>query len=337
MPAPSFENIIQTIGKKIYHPVYFFCGEEPYFIDELSDYIEKHVLDEAEKEFNQTVLYGKDTDVPTIISYAKRYPMMADHQVLIVKEAQDLDDIVEFQSYLTNPVETTLLVICYKYSKLDKRTKFYNELKKKGIFFESAKIYENNLPGWISSFVTNKGYRITAKAAAMLTEFLGNDLSKVVNEINKLCINAGEKKEINEALVESSIGISKDYNIFELQKALSARDHYKAFNIARYFAANPKENPLIKTLIMLGNFFIKVVIYQQLKDKTDKSASAALSVIPWQLNEYKRAASSFPGSKAENIVSLLREYDLRSKGVSNTSTSDGELLRELIYKILHDG
>ncbi|MBN1339697.1 MAG: DNA polymerase III subunit delta [Bacteroidales bacterium] len=335
MPVSSFENIIKTLEKKIYHPVYFFCGEEPYYIDLLSDYIENNILDEAEREFNQTVIYGKDSDVNTIMSYAKRFPMMADHLVLIVKEAQAVEKIEELAKYLANPVSTTILVICYKYAKIDKRKKFFSEIKEKGIFFESVKIYENQLPAWISNYVKDKGYRITGKAAAMLTEFLGADLGKVVNEINKLIINTGEGKEINDVLVEKSIGISKDYNIFELQNALATRNHFKSYSIARYFAANQKDNPFILTLIMLGSFFTKVLIYHHLNDKTDRAAAASLSVAPYHLGDIKKATSSFSPKKTEHIISLLREYDMKAKGLNNVSTPGGELLRELIFKILN--
>jgi DNA polymerase III subunit delta len=331
----NFDQIIGNLKNKIYHPVYFLMGEEPYFIDEISDYIEKNVLDELEKDFNQTIIYGRDTDVPAVIGAAKRYPMMASHQVVIVKEAQYLEDVEDMLPYVEKPLDSTLLVINYKYKKIDGRTTFAKQLAKKAVLFESKKVYDNQVPAWINDYLGQKGYRITPKATAMLTEFLGADLSKIVNEISKLILNIPEKAEINETLVEQNIGISKDFNIFELQNAIGSRNIVKANQIARYFAANQKDNPLIKTVIMLFSYFTKLMIYHQLTDKSKNNVASVLGVSPMFVRDYETAARNYYPDKLKSIVSLLREYDLKAKGVNNISTGDGELLRELLFKILH--
>ena len=331
----NFEQIIGDLKNKIYYPVYFIAGEEPYYIDEISDYIEGNVLTDIEKEFNQTVIYGRETDIQTIISYAKRYPMMANYQVVIVKEAQDVQKIEELISYLENPLDSTLLVINYKYKKIDKRKSFFKQIDKKGVLFESKKLYDNQIAGWINSYVRERGYDITPKASAMLTEFLGADLSKVVNEISKLILNIPDKATINDELVERNIGISKDFNIFELQNAIGTRNILKANQIANYFAANPKENPLVKTITILFGYFSKLMIYHQLKDKSRNNAASALSINPFFVKDYQVASRNYNFQKLTKIISYLKEYDLKSKGVNNISTTDGELLKELLFKILH--
>jgi len=331
----TFEQIIDKLKNKIYYPVYFLSGEEAYYIDEISDYIEKNVLTETEKEFNQTIIYGRDTTVLSIISAAKRYPMMANYQVVIIKEAQDVQKIEELEKYIENPLQSTLLVINYKYKKVDKRKTFSKLVEKKGVLFESKKLYDNQVPDWINHFAAQKGYRISPKATSMLSEYLGTDLSKIVNEISKLILNIPEKAEINESLVEQNIGISKDFNIFELQNAIGTRNIVKANQIANYFAASPKENPLVKTILMLFSYFTKLLIYHQLTDKSRNSVASALSVSPAFVRDYEIAARNYNPKKLEAIVSLLRNYDLKSKGVNNVSTTEGELLRELLFKILH--
>ncbi|MCX6247763.1 MAG: DNA polymerase III subunit delta [Bacteroidetes bacterium] len=333
----SFENILLDLKNKIYSPVYFLYGEESYFIDVISDYIEENVLSEIEKEFNQTIIYGKDTDVPTLTSYARRFPMMSTYQVILVKEAQDLNKIEELEPYILNPMESTLLVFCYKYEKIDRRKSIFKSIEKKGILFESARIYDNKVPDWIAEYVKKQNYSISAKACFLLAEFLGNDISKIVNEISKLVINIPEKQEITEEYVEKNIGISKDYNVFELQKALGRKDVLKANQIINYFAANPRENPLVKVIPLLFSFFSKILIYQDIPDKSRNNAAAALSINPFFVMDYQQAAGSFSRGKVISIISLLREYDLKSKGVDNNGTSfpDGELMKELIFRILH--
>jgi DNA polymerase-3 subunit delta len=331
----SFEQIQQDLKNQIYYPVYLLHGEESYFIDEISSTIEQTVLNDQEKEFNQTIVYGKDSSIATIISYAKRFPMMANYQVLIVKEAQELDKIEDFQPYVENPLKSTLLVLCYKYGKLDKRKGLYKAIEKNGIAFESPRFYDNKIPDWIAGYVAARKYSISPKAAILLTEFVGNDLSKVVNELQKLFINLPEGTLISEDYVEKNIGISKDYNVFELQKALGSRDVVRANRIILYFAANPRENPLVKVIPILYSWFSKILTYHCLTDKSRNSVASALSVNPFFVNDYQQAARTFPVGKVVSVISLLREFDLKAKGVDNGSATDGELMKELIFRILH--
>jgi DNA polymerase-3 subunit delta len=335
--AISFENILLDLKNKIYSQVYFLYGEESYFIDLISNYIEENVLTDTEKEFNQTIIYGKDIDIPTLISYARRFPMMSNYQVIIVKEAQNLDKVENLEPYILNPLETTILVLCYKYEKIDRRKTLFKNIEKKGILFESAKIYDNKIPDWISSYVRKMNYSISPKACFLLAEFLGNDISKIVNEISKLIINLSEKQEITEDDVEKNIGISKDYNVFELQKALGHKDVLKSNQIINYFASNPRENPLVKVLPILFSFFSKILIFQSLADKSKNNVASALSINPFFVMDYQQAAANYSAKKIIPIISLLREYDLKAKGVDSSGTSfpDGELMKELIFKILH--
>jgi DNA polymerase-3 subunit delta len=331
----SFDQLLGDLKNQIYYPVYLLHGEESYFIDAVSDFIEQHVLSEQEKEFNQTIVYGKDSNVFTLMSYARRFPMMANFQVLIVKEAQDLEKIEDFQSYIDTPLISTILVLCYKYGKLDKRKALYKSIEKTGVTFESARLYDNKIPDWINDYLHQRKYSITPKAAAMLTEFLGADLGKIVNEIQKLLINIPAGSEINEDYVEKNIGISKEFNVFELQKALTKKDVLKANQIILYFAANLRENPLVKVIPILYSHFSKVLLYHYLPDKSKNSVASSLSINPYFVADYQQAAKSYPVGKTVKIISLLREYDLKAKGVDNASTGDGELMKELIFKILH--
>ncbi|MCX6282783.1 MAG: DNA polymerase III subunit delta [Bacteroidetes bacterium] len=331
----GFENILSDLKNKIYYPVYLLSGEEPYFIDVISDYIEENVLSEQEKEFNQTIVYGKDADAATVMSYARRYPMMSNYQVLIVKEAQDLGDLDAFLPYIQNPVSSTILVLCYKYRKLDKRKSLYKTIEKSGVVMESAVLYDNKMPDWISNYVKERGFSVSPKAAVLLAEFVGNELSKIVNELTKLFINLPAGSEITEDVIERNIGISKDFNVFELQKALGRKDVYKSNMIIQYFAANLKENPLVKIIPNLYSYFTKVLIYHYLPDKSRNNAAAALSVSPFFIQDYQTAAKNYPMHRLVSVISYLREYDLKAKGLENVSATDGELMKELVYKILH--
>jgi len=331
----GFGNILSDLKNKISYPVYFLYGEEPYFIDVLSDYIADHVLSEQEKEFNQTIVYGKDADAATILSYAKRYPMMSNYQVLIVKEAQDLNDMDVFLHYFQEPVSSTILVFCYKYGKIDKRKSLYKSIEKTGVLMESALLYDNQIPEWISGYVKERGFSISPKASALLAEFVGNELSNVVNELSKLFIIIPARAEITEEIIERNIGISKDFNVFELQKALGRKDVYKANMIIRYFAANLKDNPLVKVIPSLYLFFSKVLAYHYLPDKSRNNAAAALSVNPFFVQDYQTTAKNYSVRKLVDVISFLREYDLKAKGLDNASATDGELMKELVFKILH--
>ena len=333
----SFDDIIGNLKNKIYHPIYLLFGEEPYFIDSISDYIEQNVLNDLEKEFNQTIVYGKDLNIPTLISYAKRFPMMANYQVIIVKEAQDLDKVDELTSYFEQPLESTILVLCWKYEKIDRRKSIFKTAEKRGVVFESPKLYDDKIPAWIADYLKKRNYSISLKAAVLLTEFLGSDLSKIVNEVSKLIINVPAGQEITEDYVEKNIGISKDFNVFELQKALGRKDVLKSNQIILHFAANPRENPLVKIIPMLFNYFSKILLYHYLPDKSRNSVASALGVNPFFVQDFVSAAGKYPPSKLISIISILREYDLKSKGVDSTNTSvpDGELMKEMVFKILH--
>ncbi len=340
----TFDKIIQDLKKGIFHPVYFLCGDEPYYIDLISDYIEKNVLSDSEKEFNQTVLYGKEVDVPTLISYAKRYPMMSSHQVLIVKEAQEIRNLISKESkeeknflldYFQHPQKSTILVFCYKYKKLDKRTKTGKELDKHALVFESKKLYDDNIPEWIIEVVSKRGHRINSRAAALMAEYLGTDLSKISNELEKLFLNVTPGAEIDLALVENNIGISKEFNIFELHGALGRRNVLKANQIINYFGANQKSNPLQLTIPQLNSYFLKILAYHHLPNKGRNEVAGALGVNPYFVGDYEAAAKSYSEEKVVSVISLLREYDLKSKGVNAPTMNETSLLKELVYKILH--
>lgn len=340
MTAPE---ILKELKNRKYKPLYLLHGDEPYFIDMIGNYIEHNLLSEAERGFNQTVVYGKDTDVMTVLNAAKRYPMMSDYQVVLVKEAQDMkwgkedDDkksIDPLLSYLEKPLPSTVLVFCYKYGKFDKRKKSYKAIDKNGVVFESAELYDNKVPGWIEGFVIDKGYRISPQASALLAEYLGNDLSKVANELDKLMLNVKAGQEITPKEIQDNIGISKEYNVFELQTALGRKDVVKVNKIINYFEANPKANPLVVVLGALNGYFSKVLKYHYADDKSPQGLAGIIGVSPYFVKDYEQASRSFNYGKTMQIISLLREYDLKSKGVES-SAGPGELMKELMFKILH--
>jgi DNA polymerase-3 subunit delta len=336
-------DVIKDLKNRKFKPLYLLHGEEPFFIDRISNFMEDHILSEGEKGFNQTILYGKDTDLIAVLNAAKRYPMMAEHQVIIVKEAQDMKwgkedadkkGINPVLSYLENPLSSTILVFCYKYGKFDKRKKAYKAIDKNGLVFESATLYDNKIPAWIETYATEKKYRISAQAAAMLCEYLGNDLSKIANELDKLMLNIAAGQEIGLKDVQDNIGISKEYNVFELQSALIKRDVLKANRIINYFEANPKANPIVLILGNLNNFFSKVLMYHYVKDKSAQNVARELGVNPYFIKDYEQASRNFDFYRSTQIIGWLREYDLKSKGV-NSNASHGELLKELVFKVLH--
>ncbi|MFC2086740.1 DNA polymerase III subunit delta [Bacteroidota bacterium] len=332
----TFENILSELKNKIYRPFYFLMGDEPFFIDKITDYIHKHVLSESERPFNETIFYGKDTDIPAIINSARRFPMMSNYQVVIVREAQEIKDIEELSVYLDAPLKSTILVINYKYKSLDKRKKFYKIVQEKGILFESKKFYDDKIPDWIRDYVKSAGYEIDLNSTMIMTEYLGNDLIKISNEIDKLLICLPEEsRKITPEQVESNIGISKDFNNFELQKALIQRNKFKSYQIADYFSKNQKNNPFALTIISLFSFFSKLMLYSTLKISNNKEIASKLKIHPFFVSDYQRGSKVFEKKKIVQIISLLREYDLKSKGVNNVSTSNGELLKELLYKIFN--
>jgi DNA polymerase-3 subunit delta len=331
----TFEQISADIKKKIYHPVYLLQGDEPFFIDAITNLIEETVLTDTEREFNQYVVYGRDTDTGTIIDMARRFPMMANYQVVIVKEAQDVDKLENLQPYVDKPQSSTILVLAHKYKKVDKRKGFAKSVEKAGVLFESSKLYDNQVPAWINEQIRAKGHSIKPEATQLLSEYLGADLSRISNELEKLLINLPEGTPIDGSLIERNIGISKDYNVFELQNALGAKDIKKANRVINYFAANTKQNPTIVVISVLFGFFMKLMFYHQLKDKSRNTAAAALGVNPFFMKDYIQAAENYSLQKSRAVIGLLREYDLRVKGINNGSTDESELLRELVFKILH--
>ena len=336
MDTKSFEQILTDLEKKQYKALYFLTGEEAYYIDQVSDYIQENVLNESEKTFNQTILYGKDTDAVTVMNTAKRFPMMSSHQVVIVKEAQELKDIDKLVHYVENPLNSTLLVLGYKYKKPDKRKKVFKSLIKNSVYLESKKLYDNQVPGWISGYLSSKNLSIEPKASVLLVEFLGSDLSKITNEIDKLIIVLGEnEKIITSSLIERNIGISKDFNNFELQNALGKRDVLKANRIINYFSNNQKNHPLVLTINTLYSFFSKILIYYWIKDKSKDNLAEQLGVRPFFVKDYVDAARNYNANQVIRIIEILREYDLKSKGYKGTVIGPGDLLKELIFKILH--
>lgn len=330
------KQLVSDINNGKLKPIYFLMGEEPYYIDKISDYIEENILAEAERGFNQMTLYGRDISIEDIISNAKRYPMMSDYQVVIIKEAQDLSRTIEkLTAYAKNPQPTTILVVNYKYKKLDKRKGLYKALKETGVIYESKTLYENQVADWIRRVLSPKGVTITPKAAQMLVEFLGTDLSKISNELEKLQIVLPKGHQITPEAIEENIGISKDYNNFELRKAIGERDTKKAFQIINYFAENPKDNPMVVTVALLFNFFSQLLHFHGLKDKSPRNVASALRINPYFVNEYVTAAKNYPMRKVSAIVSTLRIFDVKSKGVSANAVPQGDLLKELLVKILN--
>ncbi|AUC23673.1 MULTISPECIES: DNA polymerase III subunit delta [Polaribacter] len=331
----EIKDIVSDIKKGIIKPIYFLMGDEPYYIDKISDYIEEHILEEAEKGFNQQVMYGRDASIEDIVSAAKRYPMMAERQVIIVKEAQDLSrNIEKLVAYAENPQPTTVLVFNYKYKKLDKRKKLHKAIAKTGLIYESKKLYENQVSDWIRRVLSGKKYKIEPKASQMLVEFLGTDLSKISNELDKLMLILPKESIISDKHIEDNIGISKDFNNFELRKAVGEKDIVKANRIINYFAENPKNNPLVMTISLLNGYFTQLLSFHGLKDKSKSSVAKTLGVNPYFVDEYFLAARNYPMRKVAQIIAFLRDADVKSKGVG-ASQSQKDILKELLFKILH--
>lgn len=329
-------QIVEEIKSRNAKPIYFLMGEEAYYIDKISDFIENNVLSEEEKGFNQMVLYGRDVSVDEIVANAKRFPMMAEKQVVIVKEAQDLSRTIEnLAAYAENPQPSTVLVICYKYKTIDKRKKLAKTISQTGCLFESKKLYENQVGDWISSVLKDRGYQIEPKAMHMLVEFLGADLSKIDNELEKLAVILEKGSVINAVHIENNIGISKDFNNFELRKAIGDKELLKANQIAQYFSQNPKSNPLVMTISLLNSFFTQLLLYHGLKDKGKINVSKRLRINPYFVAEYQRAAKNYPMRKVAQVISGLREADLKSKGVGASNLPQGDILKELLFKIMH--
>ena len=329
-------KIINDIKAGNIKPIYFLMGDEPYYIDKITEFIEESILTEDEKGFNQMVMYGRDTTIEDIVSNAKRYPMMAERQVVVVREAQDLIRTIDnLESYAEQPQPTTVLVFAYKYKTLDKRKKLIKVLSKNGVVFESKKMYDNQVGTWISRVLQGRGLSIEPKANAMLVEFLGNDLSRISNELNKLQIILPKGHTITPNDIEVNIGFSKDFNVFELQNALGSRNQLKAYQIAQYFADNPKDNPMVLTTGLIFTFFVKVLKYHGLKDKNPKTVAPTLGVSPFFLKDYDVALRNYPMKKVSSIVETLRDIDAKSKGIGANSLSNHDLLKEMLVKIFN--
>ncbi len=329
-------KIVNDIKAGNIKPIYFLMGEEPYYIDKLSDYIEDNVLTDDEKGFNQTVLYGRDVTIDDVVSASKRYPMMAERQVIIVKEAQDLSRTIEqIEKYAENPMLTTVLVFCYKYKTLDKRKKAVKMLAKNGLVYESKKLYENQVGQWITRVLKPKGYEIEPKANAMLVEFLGTDLSKINNELEKLQIILPKGSAFTAKHIEENIGFSKDFNVFELRKALGERNQLKSYKIVQYFAENPKENNIVMVVGLIFSFYVQVLKYHGLKDKNPANVAKVLGVNPFFLKDYDVALKNYPMKKVSQIINSLRETDVKSKGVGANGLPLSDLYKEMLFSIFN--
>ena len=329
-------KIINDIKAGNIKPIYFLMGEEPYYIDRITEYLENNLLTEDEKGFNQMVLYGRDTTIDDIVANAKRYPMMAERQVVIVKEAQELSRTIEqLEKYVENPQTSTVLVIAYKYKTLDRRKKVTKLMEKNGLVYESKKLYENQVGQWIKRVLQGRGYSIEPKAMAMLVEFLGSDLSRIANELTKLEIILPKGSTITPNHIEENIGFSKDFNVFEFRKAIGDKNQFKAYQIANYFAQNQKDNPIVMTNGLVFSFFSALLQYHGLKDKSPSNAAKILKVSPYFINDYIAAAHNYPMKKVSAIVGTLRDVDVKSKGVGANGLPQGDLLKEMLVSIFN--
>lgn len=339
--AATPDSVIKDLKNKKYSPVYFLQGEEPFYIDSIAGYIEQNALDESAKSFNQVILYGKDVNVSAILNHAKRYPMMSERQVVIVREAQEIQDIGKeegqkmLEAYVKNPLTSTILAICYKYKTIDGRTSLSKALDKHSTLVTTKQLRDWDLPGWIETFVRDKGFSISSQAKQMLADSIGTNLQRLANEIEKMLVNLKGKKEIDADTVQKYVGISKDFNVFELQKALQKRDAYKANQIVNYFGANPKTNPAIMVIAVLFGFFTKLLLAHHSRDKSEKGLAGALGVSVYVVKDYMAALRHYPAPKTIANIHHLRRADMQAKGIDSASMPDGEILKELVYKLLH--
>jgi DNA polymerase III subunit delta len=332
----TFDQIISDIRDRKFYPLYLLMGEEPYFIDQISDLIQSSVLDEGQKAFNLSILYGKDLEGAQIDNAARRFPMGAEYNVIIVKEAQMVQKIDNLQYFAANPLKSTILVLCYKYESLDKRKKLFKSIEQNGAILSTKKIYEDQVPRWIESYLKKKNYHIEPGAAMILTEYMGNDLSRIAGEIDKLLITlpAGQMK-ITPQHIEENSGINKDFNSFELVKALSRKNILKANRIVNYLGENQKNNHISMTISTLFYYFAKLLAYHFIDDKSPRNISSSLGINSYFVTDYQVGSQHYSRKKVIQIISLLREFDLKSKGYGDVTTNEGELLKELVFKILH--
>lgn len=330
----SAEKIISAWKSKAFKPVYWLEGDEPYFIDKVVDYAEHKILNESEAGFNLTVFYGRDADWAAVVNACRRYPMFAERQVVLLKEAQQMKDIDKLESYVDNTLLSTVLVVSYKDKKVDGRTNFAKVLKKKGEILTTKKLYDNQLPEWAKDMIKGKGYDITPQALRLLVDHIGNDLNRLENEVDKVWLNLGSTKLIDEVAIEKYVGISKEFNVFELQDAIARKDFAKAIRIIQYFSLNPKAAPIHMILPALYNFFSKLYMMFGLASNDEKSIASALGINPFFVKDYVVASRNYDFRNTEKTILLLHEYNLRSIGVNDTGTSDGELMKELVVKIM---
>lgn len=335
------DSVLKDLHNNQYAPVYFLQGEEPYYIDQIVDFIEKNALSEVEKGFNQLVLYGKDVEMNTIITNSRRYPMMSQRQVVIVKEAQEIQDINKengikvLDHYLKNPLPSTILVFAHKYKSIDGRKAILKTIEKYAVLVNTKKLYDNQLPEWISGFIKSKGYNIDPKAVQMLADNIGNSLERLSNEIEKVLINFQQGTLLTPDIIQKHVGISKEYNVFELQKALAVRDVLKANQIIQYFESNPKNNPLIPIIALLFTFYSKLLLIHHAKDKNERALASALQINPYIIKEYVLAARNYPIEKVIHNIHFLSTADLHSKGIDTSQVNDGQILKELVFKLIH--
>lgn len=330
----SADKIIQDWQKGVFKPVYWLEGEEEYFIDKVVDFAEHKILNESEAGFNLTVFYGKDADWATVINACRRYPMFSEKQVVLLKEAQQMRDIEKLETYIENPLHSTVFIVSYKEKKVDGRTKLAKILKEKGVVLTTKKIYENQVPEWTKDMVEGKGLTISQKALRLIVDHIGNDLSRIENEIEKISINLEKRKNISEEDIEKYVGISKDFNVFELQSALASKDLEKAVCIVRYFEANPKSAPIQLILPSLYSFFSKVFMVYGVNSREEKTVAQALGVNAWFVKDYMKAAQVYNYAGVERILLLLHNYNLKSIGVNSINTGEGSLLKEMVVKMI---
>lgn len=337
MPELQYDDILKDLQNKIYYPVYLLSGEEAFFIDSITSFIEENVLDAMEREFNQTVVYGLDTNVSSLINLVRSYPMSANHQVVIVKEAQNLKGLNELEAYFKNPSDSTILVLAYKHKDFDKRTTVYKSIKKQGVTYHSKKLWENKIPSWIQSYIEKNSFKIKPPESALLAEYLGNDLSKITNELKKLTINLKKGELITPEVIEENTGISKEYNVFALQNAIAEKDILQCNKIVQYFIGDEKNHSIHGVIPVLHSFFYKSLVLFQLPNKSDsKGVASRLGIHPGLVFRYQQCARNYQPMKLFAIIGYLKDADLKAKGVGATGNlSSGEILRELIFKILH--
>lgn len=330
----SVEKIINDWKKKSFKPVYWFEGEEEFFIDKAIEYAEHHILAESEASFNLSIFYGKDANWADVINACKRYPMFAERQVVLLKEAQQMRDVEKLETYIDNPLSSTIFVVSYKDKKLDARKKFAKLVKEKGVLVSTKKMYEKELPQWTQELLQAKGLTITPKGLALVVEHIGNDLTRIENEIDKLSVNLGKRTSITEDDIEKYIGVSKDFNVFELQSALAAKDLSRSIRIIQYFEANPKAAPIQLILPSLYSFFSKVFMVFGANAQDERAIATAIGVNPFFMKDYIQAARLYTYPGVEKALLLLHNYNLKSVGVGSSGTDDASLMKEMIVKIM---